>query len=334
MLHITSAETAAEAFRRARLPGQILIWRDALHEGPLLEGVTLSALSRIRAQFLADAGEMSLDEALMIFARRDKALAEFYEHDEVVLWFERDLPEQLALLQLLHWFSDQDLEETRLSLIGMGTHPEASIAQGLNSLKDWQMAWLFENRREVTAQQLALGRQCWQAFCAPDPSALESLQQQDTCALPFVRDALQDRLEQFPSLANGLSQTEQQILQTIQSGITEPVDVIAVLQRHTPKRLSLAVFWSSLNRLVETPTPLLKTPRGGKLSPPGTAPFVLDRGEQSLRLTPTGFEVLSNRQDWFKLKGGNHWLGGAYLAPGNLLWRWDALQGRLVQTGV
>ncbi len=333
MLHITSTETVAETFRRARLPGQILIWRDALHEGPLLEGVTLSALSRIRAQFLADVGEMSLDKALMIFSQRNKGLAEFYEHDEVALWFERDLPEQLALLQLLHWFSDQDLDETRLSLIGIGTHPEASTLQSLNNLKDWQIAWLFENRREVTAEQLALGRQGWQAFCAPDPSALESLQQQDTSALPFMHDALHDRLEQFPSLANGLSQTEQQILQTVHSGITEPADVIAVLQRHEPGRLNHAVFWSSLNRLVETPTPLLKTQRGGKLTPPGTAPFALDPGEQSLRLTPTGLDVLSNRQDWRKLNGGNHWLGGTYLAPGNLLWRWDAAHGRLVPTG-
>jgi hypothetical protein len=334
MLHITNTETVAETFRRARLPGQILIWRDALHEGPLLEGITLSALSRIRAQFIADAGEMSLDEALLIFAQRDKALVEFYEHDEVALWLERDLPAQLALLQLLHWFSDQDLEETRLSLIGIGTHPDASALQNLNNLKDWQTPWLFENRREVTAQQLALGRRCWQAFCAPDPSVLERLRRTDTSALPFVQGALQDRLEQFPSLANGLSQTEQQILQTVHSGITEPADVIAVLQRHEPGRPSRAVFWSSLNRLVEAPAPLLKTPRGGKLTPPGTAPFALDPGEQSLRLTPTGLDVLSSRQDWLKLNGGNHWLGGTYLAPGNLPWRWDAAQGRLVQTAV
>lgn len=333
MLHITSTEAAAETFRRARLPGQILIWRDALHEGPLLEGVTLSALSRIRAQFLADADEMSLDEALLIFAQRDKALAEFYEHDEVALWFERDLPEQLALLQLLHWFSDQDLEETRLSLIGIGIHPEASTLQGLNNLKDRQIAWLFENRREVTAEQLALGRRCWQAFCAPDPSALERLRRTDTSALAFVHGVLQDRLEQFPSVANGLARMEQQILQAVHSGITEPADVIAELQRHEPGRLSQAVFWSSLNRLVETPTPLLKIQRGGKLAPPGTTPFTLDPGEQSLRLTPAGLDVLNNRQDWHKLNGGNRWLGGTYLAPDNLLWRWDSAQGRLVQTG-
>ena len=51
------------------------------------------------------------------FVERDEAIARSHNHEEVVLWFEHDLYDQLQLIQILDWFSHQDLGHTRLSLI-------------------------------------------------------------------------------------------------------------------------------------------------------------------------------------------------------------------------
>ena len=78
------------------------------------------------------------------FIRRDRALARFHDHDEVILWFEHDLYDQLQLIQLLDWFAQQELEETRLSLICIDHF------FGLGQLTPVQLASLFNTRQEVT----------------------------------------------------------------------------------------------------------------------------------------------------------------------------------------
>src|SRR5690349_9951525 len=113
MLHITSGDAAVALMKRAGLSGDILAWRDVLHEGPTPAGLTLAELSEVRARFVADCGWRTFAEAQAEFRARDAALAQYGAHDEVVLWFEHDLYDQLQLLQLLDWFAARDLGRTR-----------------------------------------------------------------------------------------------------------------------------------------------------------------------------------------------------------------------------
>ena len=97
--------------REASLPGEYLPWRDVLHDGPVPGGLTLQELSDVRARALAGFGfnGSDYDGIRAGFAERDATLENFRKHDEVVLWFEHDLYDQLQLIQLLDWFSRQEL---------------------------------------------------------------------------------------------------------------------------------------------------------------------------------------------------------------------------------
>ncbi len=63
------------------------------------------------------------DQCLATLTQWDRAVEGYRSYDEVVLWFEHDLFDQLLLVRLLDWFSARDLGLTRLSLISIAEHP-------------------------------------------------------------------------------------------------------------------------------------------------------------------------------------------------------------------
>src|SRR5690348_5685354 len=123
MLHITNGESAANGIQYAEITGAVLAWVDVLHEGPTPASLSLEQMSQVRARFIASFYALPFEEIMRDFIRRDTALARFRDHDEVVLWFEHDVYDQLQLMQLLDWFAHQDLGKTRLSLICVDSYP-------------------------------------------------------------------------------------------------------------------------------------------------------------------------------------------------------------------
>jgi hypothetical protein len=117
VLFITNGDSAAGRIGASVLTGEILPWRDVMHEGPVPGVLSLEELTGVRARFLAERGWTSLAKAKRDFARRNATLAGYGDHEEIVLFFEHDLYDQLQLIQVLDWFSGRDLEGTRLSLV-------------------------------------------------------------------------------------------------------------------------------------------------------------------------------------------------------------------------
>ena len=123
MLHITNGESVTGTFRQVRFPGTYLAWNDVLHDGPVPQTATLNELSDVRAQALAGFGWGDPEKMRADFASRDRTLQDFRKHQDVVLWFEHDLYDQLQLIQLLDWFEQQDLEGINLDLVQIDSYP-------------------------------------------------------------------------------------------------------------------------------------------------------------------------------------------------------------------
>src|SRR3954470_18697536 len=193
MLHVTNGDSVVESWRSIGLPGVYLPWRDVLHDGAVPQRDTLEALSDVRARELTRGGfGTEADHASMraAFASRDATLTAFRDHDEVVLWFEHDLYDQLQLLQILDWFSRQDLAGTALTMIQIGSHPEVTPFYGLGQLTGAQLMALFPSRKPVTPRQLEIGQAGWTAFCSPQASALSSFAERSDAEMPFLQAAL------------------------------------------------------------------------------------------------------------------------------------------------
>jgi hypothetical protein len=302
MLHVTNGTSVS--LDRTGLGGEILAWVDVLHEGPVPAGLGQSALSRLRGIFL-DSVWPGDSPAADTLARRDRTLARFTEHEEVALWFEHDLYDQLQLIQILDWFHGRTSGTTRLSLI--------CVDRYLGSLTGQQLATLWPSRHTVTSAEFDLAGEAWRAFRSPDPMELEHLRQRDTGALPFLAGALLRHLQQFPSVENGLARTERQILGLVDAGRSDFASLFrADQQREERIFMGDASFARYVRGLSECRQPLLRDADG-------------------YSLTPNGREVLAGRADHVRLNGINRWLGGVHLLGAEALWRWDEARQRLVR---
>lgn len=310
MLHITNGESVS--VRETGLTGEVIYWADVLHEGPTPSGLSLREMSEVRARFLGDAEYTTHEEAYAHLAARDSALEEFREHDEVVLWFEHDLYDQLQLIQVLDWFLTHDRSGLKLSLICIGKFPGIGRFKGLGQLSPPQLNSLFAQRVEVTLADLKLAAEAWAAFCSDNPTDIEWLIANQNPSLPYLRGALARHLEQFPSVKNGLSRTERQILEVIASGMSR-FDDLFLGEQDKEERVFMGdqTLHHYIERMRRCPVPLVEL------------------NSDAYSVTPAGHNVLVGGDDAIRLNGIDRWLGGVHLNGGGVPWRWDERAKRL-----
>lgn len=306
MLHITNSDCAARLIERAGVAGPVLPWRDVLHEGPV-PVLSLDELRPVRARFYAEVAWDTYETTLQEFARRDATLMTFAEHEEVVLWFEHDLYDQLQLVQLLAFFARQDLAHVTLSLVCADEY--------LGSTAITRLQELFGARHEVSAREREVGQGAWNAFTSADPTHVVSLLHEGTPALPFLDGALRRHLQQFPSTSNGLSRSELQALEAIAGGATSLEDAFVVSQaREERVFLGDATFAWYLEQLSEGDQPLVTLADGGAISLP-RQDTASQRTFWKRRpvLTETGRAVLAEDLDRIAVRGIDRWFGGVHV---------------------
>jgi hypothetical protein len=300
MLHVTNGTSVS--LRESGLAGEVLAWIDVLHEGPVPAGLGPEKLRHVRGLFLG--AEYDL-------AHRDAALDEFARHEEVALWFEHDLFDQLQLIQILDRLRPRAGGATRLSLI--------CIDQYLGRLTGPQLAAYWPVRHTVTPEEFVLASAAWLAFRSPDPMDIEGMLRRGTSrlpfldgALPFLDGALRRHLQQFPSVENGLARTERQILELVSQGKRRFPALFKADQE-----LEERIFMGDLH--------FERYLRG--LS--GCHRPLLEERHTQYHLTEAGRAVLDGRADHVHLNGINRWLGGVHLNGDEVLWRWDERARRL-----
>jgi hypothetical protein len=317
MLHITNGDSAANGIRETGLPGEVLSWMDVLHEGPVPENLTLDELRTVRARFIASCGWDTFERSLDQFSRCDRALAASLDQDEVVLWFENDLYDQLQLIQLLDWFRVQKLAGTRLSLIGAAEYLGAASVERLREC--------FPQRQPVSFTQLELARDAWAAFRSPDPTRLTVFLQRDTGVLPFLATALWRHLQQFPSKRNGLSRSESQALEVIGSGGRTLAEIYRLSHHEREQAIFLGdtVFGLYMERLSNQSEPLVLGDYAKVVKAPRDHADSNDFWRIRVALTELGRAVLEGRADQVRLNGIDRWFGGVHLFGAEARYRWN-----------
>ena len=329
MLHITNGDVVVERMRDGGLPGEYLPWRDVLHEGPVPLTASLAELSSIRARYLAECGYGDQAALAADFRNRDALLSSGSSQDEIVLWFEHDLYDQLQLLQVLDGLAVRS-PRAAVSLIIVGAYPGIVRFVGLGQLSAQQVVGLLDTRVPATAEHFDAASQAWSAFRQPNPVALAELLESNSRLLKYLGVALQRLLEELPSAENGLSRTERTALGAIAQGVEHPRAIFAELQAAEQHPfMGDWSFWRILDALTHGPEPLLTTAGENAFSYPPAGPdgFLFDT--QRLRITLAGREVLENRRDAVKLRRIDRWLGGTHLLP-DKVWRWDGENQRLL----
>ena len=310
-LHITNGDSAAAMIEHLVAPAPVLPWRDMLHDGPVPAGLSLDALSAVRAQFLASSFGLA-DDIPAQFRARDSRLREALQSGAAcVLWFEHDLYDQLQLVQVLAWLAAEDIPPARIALIQSDRH--------LTSLSPVAIGGLVP--RQVTAAQLALAAAVWAAFRAPTPEPLAGWLAQDPGALPWLAQAMARLLEELPAPSTGLSRTERLILEALTAGPCSAGHLFARTNAaDEPHFLGDWPFFVRLDALAAEPAPLVAGLPGP--CPFGRAAAMRAYVDASLKLTPAGAAALAGRLDRASAQPLDRWLGGTHLTR-ECLWRWE-----------
>ncbi len=283
-------------FRKAGLLGTYLAWRDALHEGPVPATEMLEEASAVRADYLGMRGYGHPIKLHREFERRDATLRRATEYDEIVLWFEHDLYDQLQLLQILDALSRMSLEPGRVSIVQSDHY--------LGMLDTDELSALYPKRRSVSDGAYATAREAWALFTANDPRPLATFAKTDRVALPHVRAAFARLCEEFPG-RDGLSRTQRQALIAVARGGARREELFRRSQaQEEAEFFGDTGFYAVLGDLAGEPAPLLR------------------ESADEIEATPLGRRVAAGEADWLELRAPDRHVGGAHVTR-ETPWRFD-----------
>ncbi|MEO7502775.1 MAG: hypothetical protein ABIW94_09070 [Gemmatimonadaceae bacterium] len=329
---MTNGGCAADLMREAGIPGEILPWRDVLHDGPVPADLSLAEMSRVRASYLSSGGAGEFTELAQEFVARDTLLERFPEFDRLVLWFEWDLYDQLQLIQIL-----DAIAHRAAALDGVHVPPiqHVSVAGYLGNLPAERYPELYEERVDITPEMLSLGKAGWRAFTSPDPTDIVALLDAGTADLEFLEGAMWRALEELPSTRNGLSRAEHELLEAVAKGHSTFGDVFRyAAEREERIYCGDSSAASYLERLSRGNVPLVVYPSGERVRAPQTESERQAFRNAPLVLTEAGKDVLSGRRDWVIMGGSDRWLGGVHMDGSSARWRFDAALRKVIDSEV
>lgn len=328
-LNITNGDGAANIIKQSVVAGDVLPWRDPMHHGPFPANCSLSELSKVRAAYLAGPDGNSAEIA-RDFELRNRHLKASEGYDNVTLWFEYDLLDQLQILQILDWFSCARIEDTILEMICVDRFPGKPGFRGIGELSPEEMASLTDLRQPVTDSLLALAASGWSAFRSGNPGDLLAFVDGDLGELPFLSAALHRHFEEFPDALTGLNRTEIQLLRLMADGIHSPKDLfLQNMEMETSLFIGDWATYHKLDALCDSglaacqPQPF----RFPSFSRERHAAF----NTQHLSLTAAGWKALSGEQDAFDLMQRDGWLGGVKVVEAGTTWTWDKDTAQLLR---
>jgi hypothetical protein len=302
VLHVTNGDSVTATMERAGISGDLLSWRDVLHEGPVPD-LPPAELRAVRAEYLATLGpaDAATVEAELL-ARDERLAAALAEGEPVLLWFEHDLYDQLQLIQILAGLPDRP---RHVELICIGSFPGRPRFAGLGELQPDELASLWPVRTEVTPEHVRLARAAWDVVRGGDPVELARAAATPDERLPYLAPALRRLLEELPGTRDGLGRTERQLLAAVAEGArTREQAFLASMAAEEAPFMGDTIAFERLDGL------------GG---------LVAANGE--LRLTDDGRAVLAGDADRVELIGFDRWLGGLHVSAAGELWRWDPERG-------
>ncbi|MTI11356.1 DUF1835 domain-containing protein [Curvivirga aplysinae] len=324
ILHITNGDAAANLIKESNLKGDVLPWRDPMHHGPFRGKSNLTSTSQLRAEYLSGFG-LNAEDVVRDFQLRDAHILAADKYEEIILWFEHDLLDQLQILQILDQLHQIHIDPSKLYMICIDKHKEISHFRGLGQLNIDQISNLSSTKSNITNMDLDIASKGWKAFTNNQPNELLNFSKSDHASFPFLKAALFRHFEEYPNAQTGLTRTEYQILNLVREGINTPVDIFR--QNMELEECLYIGDWYSyilIEKLCSGETPLLTTQSDEAFwfAPKyetGSTPFE----EQKLLLTEYGNQVLEGAATAFDFLDRDEWLGGVQLKSGRPLWTWD-----------
>jgi hypothetical protein len=245
----------------------------------------------------------------------------------IELWINPDSNSQLTLIWLLDTLRPHAKIVSKLALV------QANVR--ISSCKPEELARWRLPAIEIRNEHLETARAAWQAYRAPTPQGWFNLLDEDIDALPQLRQAVLELLEELPMDATGLGATEMRMLDILSSDkVVGPYEVMPYNYTQGRNHRHVFQYWeigSLLDGLALSPAPAVSGLNGG----PFTLEMHDDRRRHArykrsrLKLTELGKAISLRTDDFSRHNPIHRWWGGTELTN-DRLWRWDPVHRELI----
>lgn len=290
LLHITNGDSFTDRIKTLNLSGDIITWREMLCEGKTLTNVGSESFWKARFEFLNKNYKVSKSWFIEKTLKEYRSLCNHKQQDEIVLWFEYDLFCQVNMIAVLSWLKI-NRKYAQVSLVCSGKEDSTDKMYGLNELSDDQLRKLYENKIDLTQDDIEYADYVWQLYCSDNPIRLENLSDFGEFQFNYLGDAVRSHLHRFPSIKNGLNEMENSILR------------LAIDKKPTSKGTFVSEIIQNQGSLGFSDTQYERAL--GRLKP-------LFSSFNPVRLTKKGKEILENKTSYYScIQDNNVYLGGA-----------------------
>ena len=312
-LIITNGDSAADLLQDANLADLVLPWRDVLHEGPIPDAED-DIFGVLRAKYLADGHFNTEEDVVAEFKERLEIMRNHSRFEQIELWFEHDLYDQLQILQILDMLG-------RFGRINNITLVQAPTYLGMQ--KPDTIARFTELSLPVLDRMISFASKTWRAYVSEGPEAIDAIRRDAIPGFPFMGHALMRLLQELPG-PDGLSRTERQCLYTLNRGVNRPGMLFAqVLNMEEAAFLGDWSFFKILSSLQYCTRPALSgLPQDFKARIFANAEQRKEFITSPLRITDFGKQLLDGKAEFLSENGLHRWWGGTELTTSDH-WRWD-----------
>jgi hypothetical protein len=220
VLHVLNGDSTAYSFKDTGLDGDILIWREVLSQGPLIEDISSAEFWEKRSEWISKGFAETPENYRKKVIEPLGKLSNIY--DEITLWFEFDLHCQINMLGVMEMMLKRtDLSIPKVYLVCPNECAGVEDFRGMGQLNGNQLAVLYDDRFRLNEWDFTLASQAWKWYVNGDDMALERWINETTFwgSLRLLKPALQAHLKRVRVNEAGLNHIEQTLLDIYNSGI-------------------------------------------------------------------------------------------------------------------
>jgi hypothetical protein len=226
ILHILNGDSTAYSFKDTGLDGDILVWREVLSQGPLIEDITSAEFWEKRVEWISKGFNETSENYRKKVVEPLGKLSNIY--DEITLWFEFDLHCQINMLGVMQMMlKHTDLSIPKIYLVCPSDYAGIEDFRGMGQLNGDQLAVLYDDRFRLSDWDFTLASQAWKLYVNGDDIALEKWINETTFwgSLHLLKPALLAHLKRVRINEAGLNYVEQTLLDIYNSGIKNKHDI-------------------------------------------------------------------------------------------------------------
>lgn len=210
-LHITNGGSLTGYLKELDFKDDILTWHEMLCEGNTYNLLDSKQFINQRKAFLSTYYDIEFDEQL--YHKELNVLNNTNAYNEIVLWFEYDLFCHINLIAVISLLQEKKIN-LPLFLVCSGRVEGEPNLKGLSELSHNMLMAHYENKIQLTSDDIELARDIWRTYCGKDHNLLKPYITKKS-SFKYLNSCLKAHLKRFPNLKNGLSDLEENILKII-----------------------------------------------------------------------------------------------------------------------